>query len=415
MGPRTRHSIVLVLASVLLLPLGAAAQAGTTDWRDAITRLRNQLHARPGHAQTRQQLAIAYNNYGIELGSEGKWDLAMSQLQEAVQLVPDHQQFRHNLANLYVNRAQEVSSANQSREALKLLTRALDYNPELSEAYVLRGQIQYSQQQLKAAKVAWERAVELDPSRSDVIEQLLQVTEELPIESKFDRISQAYFDLRFQDELSRSSGFDIRNVLQRARRQVGSDFAYWPRHKLVVLIYSDDQFRTLRQQAPEWVGGQYDGKIRVPLPGSEFDVKQVSTILFHEYTHAVVQDLSKGRCPVWFNEGLAEYEGWRHGQPQLDSLAEAHRQERLLSWDALDASFSTARTVKEVALGYQQAHSIVAYLIDRYGFWRVRRVLAGLAEGRAFDEIITKEFHITPDRLRRNWREWLPKWIRSHS
>ena len=54
---------------------------------------------------------------------------------------------------------------------------------------------------------------------------------------------------------------------------------------------------------------------------------------------------------------------------------------------------------------------MVGYLVDRYGFWRIRRVLKTLAEGEPLEQVLAKEYHLKLDRLERNWRQWLPKWI----
>ena len=69
--------------------------------------------------------------------------------------------------------------------------------------------------------------------------------------------------------------------------------------------------------------------------------------------------------------------------------------------------------VEQVALGYQQSHSIVHYLIERYGFWRIRRLLQAVATGTPLMDALPKEFHISRSRLTTNWRQWLPKFAGS--
>jgi hypothetical protein len=204
----------------------------------------------------------------------------------------------------------------------------------------------------------------------------------------------------------------LQDALLQARRKVGNDFRYWPSTKLVVLVYSSKTFRGMRQDTPEWVGGQYDGKIRLPLPDKDMDDLTVRQILFHEYTHALIRDLSKGKCPVWFNEGLAEYQGALAGTKHTDLLSQALEQNRLLPWPQMNGSFAHNLSVVQVGLAYQQAHSIVAYLADRYGFWRLRKIIAQTGEGIPVETSLAKEFKISLERLERNWREWLPSFVR---
>ncbi len=385
------------------------ANDAITDWPSVISRLRQETQRQPGLAVIRQQLGVALNNYGVQLADQGQWDAAKAQMQEAMRVDAPNTQFPKNLANIYLSEAHHDYEAQHVDDAKAAAEQAIAFNPALAQAYALLGEIEYRRQQLTKAKAAWEKAVELDPYLGDIAKRLEQVKEELPVESKFERLSQAYFDLRYEEQLERPAGFDVRDALLQARSEVGSDFAYWPKYKIVVLIYSAQSFRALRAETPDWVAGQFDGKIRVPLPNGQMDVDTVKQILFHEYTHAVVHDLALNKCPIWFNEGLAEYEGTKRGPRRLDQLAAAAKKGQLLAWSQLEEQFSTTLPADSVALGYQESRSVVQYLVDRYGFWRIRRVLKALADGATLEDALSREFHLKPDRLEANWRAWLPQ------
>ena len=418
--PPTRATWVrLALITAALLVGGAqmtahAVEGGESeDWPAVISRLKQQAYARPAHAQTRQQLTTAYNNYGVELSNQGDWELAIQQFQEALRLSPSDEHVQSNLSTLYVNRAHQAYEQRDFAGAVERLEQAIELNPALAQAYVLLGKIEYDRQRLKEAKTAWERALELDPTQTQVTELLSQVTEELPVESKFERLSQAYFDLRYEEHLERPVGFDVRDALLSARRLVGSDFAHWPKYKIVVLIYGAESFRQLREESPEWLGGQFDGKIRVPLPSDQFDQARVKGILFHEYTHALIHDLTTGRCPKWLNEGFAEHEGRTQSSPPLRLLAKAHEAKQLIPWPELSEHFSPTMSSESVGLAYEQSYSLVAYLIQRYGFWRMRRLLNAIAGGQPWEEAVAQEFRRKLSRLEGDWRDWLPELLAS--
>lgn len=146
----------------------------------------------------------------------------------------------------------------------------------------------------------------------------------------------------------------------------------------------------------------------MPLPSGDADIKQVKQVIFHEYTHALIQDLARGRCPTWLNEGLAEYEGARMNTSTSERLASALAADRLIPWAELDTRFGAGQAVEEVVLAYQQAHSMARYLIDRYGFWRIRRVLKALSEGASSDQALQDEFKVNVRQLETRWRQWLP-------
>ena len=400
-----------LLAALAPAAAWAEAEPDNTDWPTVISRLQHTAYERPGTASVREQLALAYNNYGVSLGNQRQWGLAAQQLQEALRLEGNNAQFQSNLANIYLNQAYEAYQQHQLVQALGAVDEAVKLNPNLASGFALLGEIQYARQQLKEAKGSWERALELDPSMVEIRPRLARVREELPIESKFERLSQAYFDLRYEEELERPAGFDVRDALLNARRHVGSDFSYWPKYKIVVLIYSAEQFHALREETPDWVAGQFDGKIRVPLPSAQLNPAMVTQILFHEYTHALIHDLAKDRCPAWLNEGLAEYEGRSQLRGTLPRLRAAFKENALIPWPEVSEHITSMRDAEEVGLAYEQSYSLVAYLLERYAFWRIRRILKAIGEGVPWEDALAVEVRTKRPRLEAQWRAWLPEFL----
>ena len=425
MTRRVRSHVAPYALTVLAVcvPLGFGERVGAEfagedqqpmDWPAMITRLKQELYRNPGVAHTRQQLAIAYNNYGVSLSNEGRWELAMQQFEEAMRLDGANADLRNNVGSSYLHQANEAYGRHDIDGAVGILRKAIGIAPDLVQAYMLLGKIEYDRQRLKEARAAWQRVMELDPTQKDIAKQLSRVNDELPLESKFERLWQAYFDLRYEERLERPVGFDIRDALLDARRTVGSDFAYWPTHKIVVLIYSAESFRALRQETPEWMAGQFDGKIRVPLPSAKLDQVAVKGILYHEYTHALIHDLTNDKCPGWLNEGLAEYEGRTQFSAPLSLLAKAQGAQQLIPWQTLSGHISPSLPVDEVRLAYEQSYSLAAYLLERYRFWRIRRILKAIGEGRAWEDALADELRVKLPRLESNWREWLPEFLRAH-
>ena len=385
-----------------------AEEPKVTDWPAELSRLQQQVYERPGFRQAQQQLAIAHNNYGVELSHQNEWARAVQEVREAIQLDGENRQFKDNLGTIYLNQASAAYRGHDIDGASEALDHAIELKPDLAQAYVFRGQIEYDRQHLKEAKAAWQRAVELDPTQPELAKRLQQVTQELPVESKFDRLSQIHFDIRYEEQLQSPIGFDVQDALSQARRDVGSDFSCWPQHKLVVLVYSAESFRALRHDTPEWVAGQFDGKIRVPLPDVQLDPAAVRQIVYHEYTHAVIQDLTDGKCPTWLNEGLAEYEGQTQRTRDISILAKAFHAGPLTPPAKLSDQFSPSFSAEAVGLAYEQSYSVAAYLIDRYAFWRIRRLLRALGDGQSFEAALASEMHVKLARLEAAWLEWLP-------
>ena len=72
-----------------------------------------------------------------------------------------------------------------------------------------------------------------------------------------------------------------------------------------------------------------------------------------------------------------------------------------------DEQFAWGLPADQVELGYQQSHSVVQYFVERYGFWRIRRLLKALLDGSTFEDALTQEFRVKPTRLEADWRKWL--------
>ncbi len=413
------YPLNLTLLGVLVL--GIPSLVGQDFWPATIESLKQQLRSRPRDENLRNQLADAHNNYAMALGSQKKWKEAAIQMEEALRLDRQNASFKENLSLVYLNYAYQLYEeptrersyqSYRHQEAKKLLEKALRVNSKLASAYVLLGDIEYDNQQLPRAKLAWQKAKRLDPGMAGLTSRLDQVDRESQVESNMKRVGDVYFNLRYDDSVKQSSGFDIRGVLREARRDVGRDFQYRPQHKIVVLLYSKETFRKVREGAPEWASGIFDGKIRVPVPESQQDLSSVKKTVVHEYTHAIVDELSQGRVPHWFNEGLAEYQAAKYAKTskQASPLKQALAEDQLLPWKQIESLFS-GRSTHQVTMGYDQSHSVVAYLAQRYGFWHMPQLLKQLAQGVSFEEALRQEFKSPAERLEKDWKRWLPRFF----
>ncbi len=102
--------------------------------------------------------------------------------------------------------------------------------------------------------------------------------------------------------------------------------------------------------------------------------------LWHEYTHVITLQMTDYRIPRWFSEGLSVYEerlarpGWGGGWNP--SALRAHADGRWFKIAELDAGFVRPRQPDDVQLAYFQASQVVEFVVERYGFDAVLRMLA---------------------------------------
>lgn len=381
----------------------AASDAAIDVLADEVRQLQVAYDHHAG-AVGKEQLAAAYNNYGVALAQSGQVEAGVAQLRQGLQLAPEQPQLRRNLAELLTQRAQILMAQRKHREAQKLLQEALTYD-ESAGTWALLGVIHDEAQKFPEAERAWKRALQLDPQISGISERLARLRQERAIEQPFNKLTQVYFNIRYPAGLPASVEYQLREVLEEARHGVGQDLGQYPSQQITVLLYTPEQFHQLRQDTPEWVAGQYDGKVRLPLmtdPASP----QFRQIVWHEYTHVVVQELSRGRCPTWLNEGLAEFEGTRQRPSQYPQLRRSLKAGALIPFARLQGDFSAVRSAEEAALAYEQSLSLVTYLVERYGLWRVKRLLKAFGDGASSEDALLKEYRLRPAELERQWLEW---------
>jgi hypothetical protein len=413
------HPLTFVLLAVLMP--GIPSLGAQTNGPATIERLKREVRSKPRDRSLKNQLAHAQNNDAMSLGNLGNWEEATTQMEEAYRLDRQNASFKENLTQVYLNYADPLYreptrersyQSYRHRESKRLVEKALALNSGLASAYVLLGDIEYDNQQLGRAKLAWQRAKRLDPRMRGLTSRLDRVDQEAAVESNMRSVGDIYFTLQYDDSVLQSSGYDIRRVLREARQEVGRDFQYRPNHRIVVLLYSQEAFREVRSRAPEWAAGLFDGKIRVPMPENQQDLRNVKMTIVHEYTHTIVHELSGGRIPHWFNEGLAEYQEAKYagGQRSTSLLKSALENDQLPAWNQIEGLFR-GRDTRLVRLGYDQSHSVVAYLAQRYGFRHMPLLLQQMAQGVSFEEALKKEFVSPAERLERDWKRWLPRFF----
>jgi len=289
--------------------------------------------------------------------------------------------------------------------ALEALNDSLKYNPGNSLAYELIGDIYYYQQKLGAAKEQYKKAFELQP-RDGLKNKMKKLRQEAIVEKDLSTYREQHFLIKYHGENKAYEGFELRELLRKTYGVISRDFGYYFKHKVVVLLYDEKEFQLLTQQ-PHWVAGLYDGKIRLPAYKRGFTEGDLRALTAHEMAHAFVAVISSRRAPVWIHEGLAEYEENKVRKISMDLFESAVKTKTLMSLDQLMMvrAIGSIKSPLMVSLFYQQSFHLVSYLIDRYGMFRIKKLLEEFGTGKNSDEAIRAVLRISTKRLEREWKE----------
>jgi len=135
--------------------------------------------------------------------------------------------------------------------------------------------------------------------------------------------------------------------------------------------------------------------------------RDVVRTVAHEVTHLITHQLSDNpyqNIPAWLNEGLSMYaEGDLYGEYKR-ALDQAVRQDRLFSVRQMT---TMPGRPEDVILFYGQAHSLVKFLVDRYGPEKMSQLLAAYKAGTTDDDALRKVYGFDRDGLYAQWRQSL--------
>ncbi len=291
------------------------------------------------------------------------------------------------------------------QHAERELKRALEINPRETTAYQFLGELYYRRDDLESAASYWEKAVELDPSASGLRDRLERIRREHKTEKDFNQDVTTHFLVKYEGREKIEAGRIVLRILEEAYSEVGHALSYYPDSEIQVILYSDQQFQEVTD-APGWSGGIYDGKIRIPIGGIEQKTSGLRKTLYHEYTHAVVRDITP-RVPTWLNEGLAQYfEGKEIDARQKEMLRRLAQAGKLPPLSNLEGSFMGLGG-EQAVLAYLLSLSSVRYMIDSFGVYRVKGILEELATGEDTGKAISNGIMFSYEEFDTNWKRSL--------
>ncbi len=191
-------------------------------------------------------------------------------------------------------------------DALQALRRALQLEPRLIGASALLGEIEHREGDIDAAIRTYEQALARAPANPSLRARLDEWRKESAVHDTLEQWSDHRFSVVFDGQVNRELGKRGFDVLDAAYWRIGKALGAYPSGRIVVTLYSEQQFRDITH-APAWSGGLFDGRIRVPVKGAAQNLPQFDRVLAHELTHAMVSSLANRGVPGWLHEGLASY------------------------------------------------------------------------------------------------------------
>jgi tetratricopeptide (TPR) repeat protein len=243
------------------------------------------------------------------------------------------------------------------------------------------------------------RAVlEREPAHAAARRLLEKVEREQRAEAGFQREVTPRFVVKYPDAHDPGARRAIVAHLEASAERVGRLLAYAPRERTTVVLYQHPEFRDATR-AHSWASGLFDGKIRLLIGPMRPPARELERVVVHEYAHAVIHDLSRGRAPRWLHEGLAQILEGAKSDPMLQVPGG-------LTLAGVEALASEADP-RRARTGYDIALWIVSDLLDRGGIESVRELLGRLGAGQTIAEAIPLVYGLRLTELEFQWRRVL--------
>ncbi len=330
-------------------------------------------------AETRSHLKRDYQQAAIFLTRSGDPEAGIAKYRHALRLVPDDLTLTLGLGYLLITQ-------NHYLEALDLLLPASDRHAKSADVHMLLGSVFYGQENLDQAIAEWQKALAIadNPRLREAIDK---AKKEQSIAGAYQELRSEHFLLRYEGSVAESFSGEVLKTLDAVFFELERDLDFYPSEPIVVLLYPNQAFRDITR-SPSWVGAVNDGKVRVPVSGLTVMTPEVARVLKHELTHSFVRLITLGRCPTWFNEGLAQLEEGATTATFGSQLARSFA--TLPPYSALEGSFM-GLPADQAALAYAKSLAALEYLRDTQGPGEIRRLLKALPASSSFNNLLQDE------------------------
>ncbi len=333
-----------------------------------------------GRKKIQLKIAEIYTKIGNDYFKKKSYENALGYYLKVLDQNPDFQAAKINIASTYLH-------TGNYRDAFPYVLDTISNDPENALLHDVLGEIYYMMDDIDNAIYEWERSLELEENKL-LKEKLEKIRKERNIAGDYQISNARNFTLLYDGERYSRVGEDILVFLEEHFDDLVNKFNHYPISSISVIIYPESDFYAVTE-LPQWVGGVFDGKIRVPVKGLNTLTSKAKRMLLHELAHAFVYSKTKGNCAKWLHEGIAQYiEG---KAVPIHFITRSRLEQTTLS--SLEEDFD-----------YRTSLSVVSYLEQTYSFHCILQILDELGQGGELREAIEISTGLPSDDFMREWK-----------
>ncbi len=311
---------------------------------------------------------------------------------------------------LWLVTGEYLEMAHRYRETLLLLQTAIQAQPELWSAHAQLGMSYARVADDKNAQKELETAYGGDPFDVRTANQLNVLYD--GVLKQMVTLPGKLVDLRVHRKDRKAFEREMLPFLQEAMAALQAKYGFAPEKPIQVEIFPETEQFSVRTVGLPQLGAHavcFGHLVTSRSPNEKpFNWKMV---LWHELSHIFHIQMTDGRVPRWLTEGLAMMESaW--ADPRWAMRMDRRAYDRLHAGQlahvaTFNLAFSQAQSMQDIVDAYYQSMLLTEFLSDRYGFAKLRNLVAGYKTGATTTELVQRELGVTPDALDTAFAAWL--------
>jgi tetratricopeptide (TPR) repeat protein len=297
----------------------------------------------------------------------------------------------------------------QFDEAREHLDRAIELAPEWVEPMTELGLMYMETGQERSAEKILKLAWELDSFNRRTY-NTLDLLETL---ASFKTVHSEHFVFKYSEQRDAPVVPYLVRYMESIYEEVCGDYGVELTDKTVIEVFPTHAQFAVRITGRPWIHtiGASTGPViamDAPRPTSGYGAYfNWANVLRHEFTHTVTLAATKNHIPHWFTEGLAV---WQEDSPRawswIQLLAGALRENRMFTLRTIDWGFIRPQRPNDRQLAYAQSEWMVEYLVQRWGFAAIGKLISAFREGLTQDQALGKVLEISSEGFSKDFVRW---------
>lgn len=216
---------------------------------------------------------------------------------------------------------------------------------------------------------------------------------------KYVTLTNEHFIVRMTKNEAALYGDRVLELLNKVRAAATKKYGFEPDRPTTVEIFTEQKDFGVRTfgmpHNPGFLGVCFGPVVTANSPGAQSGhPENWEDVLWHEFCHVITLGITKNKMPRWLSEGISVFEEEQANPVWGESMNPRFR-EMTLSDDLtpiskLSSAFMTPKTPFHVQFAYYESSLVVEYIVKKFGFDALKKILVDLGTGVNINEAIAK-------------------------